>query len=397
VNTLASPLRSGIQGRLLLILGLATLAILAASAMALVALMEIRVRVAEVTNRELPASSAALVLARVGERLQDRTPALMAAKGADARQHQTNLINRDLRSLASETERLRDLHPGGSGGVADITRLAPALANNLRDLALLLERQADLGTALQRQRAQVIALREDVAQVLGPSILAVAAVLARAPAPDPGLFRRAAVAQGPLLDAERLVGSALGEQLIAAQAPTTEQVALARNAYERTLDQLSGLIPAIPAGLRTGLQGALTRLAGQLGPDGIFALRHHELTTLDDADRLVAASRAIATDLKQRVDALVRSANENIARAADAMGANLLNNTLWFVAVSVAVVLLATLLSYRFVVRDISLNLRAVTRAMQRLAAGERDARVPAQERHDEIGDLARVFNWRRA
>jgi hypothetical protein len=251
VHTLASPLHSGIQGRLLLILGLATLAILAASAMALVALMEIRARVAEVTNRELPASIAALVLARVGERLQDRTPALMAAKGADARRHQTNLINRDLRSLTSETERLRDLHPGGSGGVADITRLAPALANNLRDLALLLERQANLGTALQRQRDQLIDLREDVAQVLGPSILAVAAVLSRVPAPDPGLFRRAAVAhQGPLLDAERLVGSALGELLIAAQAPTIEQVTLARNAYDRTLDRLTGLIPAIPAGLR---------------------------------------------------------------------------------------------------------------------------------------------------
>jgi PAS domain-containing protein len=45
------------------------------------------------------------------------------------------------------------------------------------------------------------------------------------------------------------------------------------------------------------------------------------------------------------------------------------------------------------VVRDISVNLRAVTQAMQRLAAGERDARVPAMERRDEIGDLARVFN----
>ena len=39
---------------------------------------------------------------------------------------------------------------------------------------------------------------------------------AEAPAPEDGLFRRAAVAQGPLLDAERLVGSAFGELLIAA-------------------------------------------------------------------------------------------------------------------------------------------------------------------------------------
>ena len=43
--------------------------------------------------------------------------------------------------------------------------------------------------------------------------------------------------------------------------------------------------------------------------------------------------------------------------------------------VSVSVLLLATLFSYRFVVRDVSLDLRAVTQAMQRLAAGEREAR----------------------
>jgi PAS domain-containing protein len=75
------------------------------------------------------------------------------------------------------------------------------------------------------------------------------------------------------------------------------------------------------------------------------------------------------------------------------MGDTVLANTILFVGVSVSVVLLATLFSYRFVVRDISLNLRAVTQAMQRLAAGEREARVPATERRDEIGDLARVFS----
>ena len=103
-------------------------ALLAASATALIALLEIRDEVSGVTEQALPASGAALVLARVGERLQDRTPALMAAKGTDARRRQTDLIKTDLLLLASETERLRQLQPGGSGGVEDIARLAPELA-----------------------------------------------------------------------------------------------------------------------------------------------------------------------------------------------------------------------------------------------------------------------------
>jgi signal transduction histidine kinase len=384
---------SGIQPRLLLILGLAALAITLASAMALMALLETRAGVAAVMERELPASNAALVLARVGERLEDRAPALLAAKNAEARQRQTALINRDLRSLASETERLRDLHPAGSDGVADIARLAPELAANLRDLALALEQQATLGVALQEQRERLLALRERVQQILGPSILLVSDVVGRDTDVDPGLFRRAAGVQGPLLDAERLAGSAFSDLLLGAESPSLDQVQLFRSAFARTRGQLADLLPAIPTGLRPELARAIADLEVQLQADGVFRLRAQELATIEGAEHLVTASRDIAAALKTRVDALVHSASETIAGAAGAMGDTLLTNTLIFVAVSIAVVLLATLVSYRFLVRDISLNLRAVTRAMQRLAGGERDALVPATDRRDEIGDLARVFN----
>ncbi|CRI63866.1 putative Sensor histidine kinase/response regulator receiver protein [Thiocapsa sp. KS1] len=384
---------SGIQARLLLILGLAALAITLASAMALMALLETRAGVATVMERELPASNAALVLARVGERLEDRAPALLAAKDAEARQRQIALINRDLRSLASETERLRDLHPAGSDGVADIARLAPELAANLRDLARALEQQATLGVALQDQRERLLALRERVQQILGPSILLVSDVVERDTDVDPGLFRRAAGAQGPLLDAERLAGSAFSDLLLGAESPGLDQVRLFRDSFERTRGQLADLLPRIPSGLRPELAQAIADLEVQLHADGVFRLREQEIATIEGAESLVTASRGIAATLKTRVDALVHSASETIARAAGAMGDTLLTNTLIFVAVSIAVVLLATLVSYRFLVRDISLNLRAVTRAMQRLAGGERDARVPAMDRRDEIGDLARVFN----
>ena len=381
----------GVKGRLLLILGSAGLALLAASATALIALLEIRDQVSDVTEQALPASGAALILARVGERLQDRTPALMAAKGADARQRQTDLIQSDLLLLANETERLRQLQPGGVG-VEAIARLAPELADNLRELAGLLQEGAAQTTALEHQRDRLVALRERVQQILGPSILAVADVVGRADAPE-GLFRQAAVAQGPLLEAERLVGSAFGELLVGAAAPTPERVAQARDTFERLRSRLESVIPTVPAGLRTELQVAVDELVLQVESGGILGLREAELAALLRADELVAGSRLVAARLKEKVDALVLAANQNIAQAAATMGDSVLTSTILFVGVSVSVVLLATLFSYRFVVRDISLNLRAVTGAMQRLAAGERDARVPAMERNDEIGDLARVFS----
>ncbi len=384
---------AGIHRRLLLILGLTALAIGVASAVALMALLEIRRELSGVMDRELPASTAALVLARVGERLQDRTPALMAASGAEARRRQTELINLDLMSLASETERLSHLTTDDSLGMDTISRLASTLADNLRDLAALLETRAVFDTGLQRQRNRLIALRERVQQILGPSLLAVAEVISNPQPQDSGLFRRAATAQGPLLEVERLVGSAFGELVIAAEAATVDELDLARGAFERIGRQLQSLVPQIPSGLRAELGDAIAELAKQSADTGILALRQGELETIDRADRLVTASRGIATELKTHVDLLVRSANDHIARAASAMGDTILSNTLLFMAVSVTLVLLATLLSYRFVVRDISENLRAVTGAMQRLADGERDAQVPAMERQDEIGDLVRVFN----
>ncbi|MEJ2590816.1 MAG: PAS-domain containing protein [Candidatus Thiodiazotropha sp.] len=383
----------GIRRRLLLILGLAALAIGVASTVALLALLQTRDEVGQVMARELPTSAAALMLARVSERLQDRTPALMAARDADALQRQTELINRDLLTLADETERLSRLVTDEGIGVDEIPHLAARLSDNLRALADQLAVRAGYDGGLQRQRGRLVALRERVQQILGPSILAVADVVGESAPRDADLFRRAAQAQGPLLEAERLVGAAFGELLLAAEAATGDELRIARETFARRGHLLDDLMPRIPLGLRQELAGAIAELSDQAGDQGVFALRDGELAAIAKADTLAADSRNTATRLKSQVDGLVHSANAKIARAADAMGDAILANTLVFLAVSAALVLLATLLSYRFVVRDISDNLRAVTGAMQRLADGEREARVPAMQRRDEIGDLARVFN----
>ncbi|MEZ5680436.1 MAG: methyl-accepting chemotaxis protein [Erythrobacter sp.] len=49
-------------------------------------------------------------------------------------------------------------------------------------------------------------------------------------------------------------------------------------------------------------------------------------------------------------------------------------------------------LSARYLARDISRTLRRMTDVAGRLASGEKDMHIPALDRHDEIGDLARAF-----
>ncbi len=46
-----------------------------------------------------------------------------------------------------------------------------------------------------------------------------------------------------------------------------------------------------------------------------------------------------------------------------------------------------------YIYRNLGLNLNAISGAMSRLAHGEQNVTVPALQRRDELGELARAFN----
>lgn len=46
-----------------------------------------------------------------------------------------------------------------------------------------------------------------------------------------------------------------------------------------------------------------------------------------------------------------------------------------------------------YIYRNLGSNLTAISRAMTRLAHGESDVSVPALQRRDELGELARAFS----
>ena len=68
---------AGLQRRLLLILGAAALAVTIGSAVALLAMIDIGREFDAVTRSELPETTTALRIARIGERIQSRAPALV--------------------------------------------------------------------------------------------------------------------------------------------------------------------------------------------------------------------------------------------------------------------------------------------------------------------------------
>ncbi|MGX5148774.1 HAMP domain-containing protein, partial [Enterobacter hormaechei] len=64
-----------------------------------------------------------------------------------------------------------------------------------------------------------------------------------------------------------------------------------------------------------------------------------------------------------------------------------------FISVFAVLALIITGCACWYIYRNLGSNLTAISRAMSRLAHGEQDVSVPALQRRDELGELARAFN----
>ncbi|MEE4483146.1 ATP-binding protein [Serratia ficaria] len=70
-----------------------------------------------------------------------------------------------------------------------------------------------------------------------------------------------------------------------------------------------------------------------------------------------------------------------------------LNSISIFIALFALLALVITGFAGMYIYRNLGSNLTAIANAMTRLARGERDVGVPALQRRDELGELARAFN----
>lgn len=382
----------GIQGRLLLIVALSTLAMLVASFAAIRALDSIGEATESVTGRDVPAMAAALRLARIGDRLQQRGASLMAAATPEALAEAQRAVEADLSAFAEQAEALRGAQTNPNWTSGEISALSADLATGLGTLRTALATGRGLATQIEAERGRMLDQADTVRQLIGPSILAVEAITGTDPASDLLVYRTAVRSQAPLLAAERLTNRATAELLQATTTETAPALADLRAGYARTLAQLDALVPALPAALQADFHRAVTVYAAQAGAEGLFALQGRKLAALSVAQATLAAAGARAADLKTAIDAQVIASSRTTADVTERLRQTIVSGSTQFAAVGLAVILSAAGLSYALVIRPLSRNLAGVTAAMTRLAAGERSAQVPGAERRDEIGDLARAF-----
>ena len=383
---------NGIRGRLLFILSAAAFMVLSASIVALIALSGVRDELETVTRTELPAITAALGLARIGERLQYQGSVLVTSDEASARLNRQRLIEADMKNLVAEMEKLNATTSEGQVIIQSINDTALNLNADLLILNSSLTQRSEFALKLSKLRNDVLQAQEQIRQLLGPSILAVDSVLNRADSVRALTYQAAVKVLGPLLEAERLVNNAIENLLLAVTSDQPSTIDQSQKQFQRTNAKLDLLIGDLPAGLQKGLVFHLQILQQQTGNHGVFDIRRSELTALKTARDILNLINQESSLLKSQVDELVITTNQAIGTVTTRMGETIVKNTLWFVVGSVIVMLLMTLISWLWVVKPVGKNLIGVTEAMTLLAQGEREVQVPAIERKDEIGDLARAF-----
>lgn len=93
-------------------------------------------------------------------------------------------------------------------------------------------------------------------------------------------------------------------------------------------------------------------------------------------------------DINQYVEQVAQSSEQRVAQSHRELGS--------IVDLIVSFALLALIITGFagwYIYRNLGSNLNAISQAMSRLAHGEQDVTVPALQRRDELGELARVFN----
>ncbi len=161
------------------------------------------------------------------------------------------------------------------------------------------------------------------------------------------------------------------------------------------------------AGLRARLTAALARPeapGGGMAPDaraelaaitegehGVFALRSRQLDNADRRAYLLALGGVLSAGLNEQVTHIVGAVQAAAERRGAAAAATLDAGRRRIVALAL-LGFAAAILSALYVLRDLAGNLHGVTEAMRRLAQGDREVRVPATDRPDELGTLARAF-----
>ena len=155
--------------------------------------------------------------------------------------------------------------------------------------------------------------------------------------------------------------------------------------------QLDGVMPLLPTRnarpLVNGILSDFNQELRQLEPLSA-ALEQSDLAIIWYMFHIKALVAILNSDINQYVAQVAASSEQRVAQSHQE-----LQSIIMFIMTFALLAIVITGFAGWYIYRNLGSNLTAISRAMTRLAHGESDVSVPALQRRDELGELARAFN----
>ena len=158
-----------------------------------------------------------------------------------------------------------------------------------------------------------------------------------------------------------------------------------------TVQQLDAVAAALPrSAVQPVVKGVLPDFNAELGKLAPLSkqLEESDLAISWYMFHIKALVAILNSDINQYVEQV---ANASTLRTAQSHQE--LRSISVFISIFAVLALIITGCACWYIYRNLASNLTAISRAMSRLAHGEQDVSVPALQRRDELGELARAFN----
>ncbi|HEV8027362.1 MAG TPA: methyl-accepting chemotaxis protein [Stellaceae bacterium] len=355
-----------------------------------------------IADRNLPAMSLSLQLARSSAEIVSVAPKLLAAADLDERKKALAKLDENQRELTRAIDALAAT-PGGREDTASLRGAADQMAANLAELA----RNVEQRLALRQQRlstdAGVRATYGTLSQALAPMIDDAYFDLRRAlatasEAPDAKTMKAhlAELTGGKFATLQSLSDIRADSNLVlgllteAANLPSEDLMPPLHDRFKATAHHLEQSLEQLKNdGAAKTLSGPTSELMsyGQ-GNTTIFDVRGRELATLAAGEALLATNGDLARNLEQEVSTLVDRSEGAAKAAATSTGTMIAQGRIVLIATAVASVLVAIAIGVFYVGGSVMRRLGLVQRSMAELAAGNLDAAIP-QGGADEIAEMA--------
>jgi methyl-accepting chemotaxis protein len=393
----------GIRARLLLAFGAVAALTVLASVVAFVSYNRVGATLAGITDRNMPAMSLALTLARESAEIASTAPILAAAADKKAHDAAAATIEAHLERLDAGIDALA-AHPEGAASAAVLREIVQKLGANLKELSGSVDRRLAAKFARESLATSVRAAHRLLIDKLEPLVddanfnlaIGLQSAAEKAGEVKPVGKSPAQLADGDLVQLQAL--DALQAEINLAQGLLTEASITPSKEYlapiKERLDAAAGRIGKALAQLKTTESGEMLQLLANSvlkyasGEQSVFAVRLRELVETAASDKTLAENRAAAQSLEQEVSALV-AATEAAAKAAAADSSTAISRGRYLlVSIAGASLAIAIGIAWLYAGRNLARRLIALRHSMKAIAGGNFAAEIPAGGR-DEIADMA--------